>query len=174
MHRFQGFGIFFVEVDAGDAGVVHLLEEFLQVRPPLMIHPCTGKQTAFVSSLKNPDTKIDILSKTHLGKTSQCLIYLPSHPHIKTTRIEFIHFLFSATNTSRCEKRSHGIINRFLDIRKGIVCAVGTSESIGRRSEKFRLDGIEISLGENHIRIQYNKVFTLAAFRSVVTCLPRS
>lgn len=42
----------FVEVDAGDAGVVHLLEEFLQVRPPFMIHPCSGKSLHAYPPLK--------------------------------------------------------------------------------------------------------------------------
>ncbi len=110
--------MFLVEVDAGDAGVVHLLEEFLQVRPPLVIHPCSGKEPACVSALEDADTEIYVLSETHPREAAECFVDLAAYSHIEAPRIELVHFLFPAANTAGGEERSHGVVDGFLHIGK--------------------------------------------------------
>ena len=46
--------------------LVHLLEEFFQVSPTFMIYPGIRKKTTSVPILKDTDTEINILPKTHL------------------------------------------------------------------------------------------------------------
>ncbi len=133
MYQFQRIWVFLVEIDTGNAGVVHLFEEFLQISPPFVIYPCVREKTTGIPAFENTDTEINVFAKTHLGKSSQSFVHFATHSHIKATGIEFIHFLFPATDTARREERGHGIVNRFLNIRKRIVRAVGTTESIGRR-----------------------------------------
>lgn len=171
MHRFQGFGIFFVEVDAGDAGVVHLLEEFLQVRPPLMIHPCSGKEPACVPALEDADTEVDVLSETHPGEAAERFINLATHSHIETPRIEFVHFLFSAADAAGGEERSHGVVDGFLYIGKGDVRTVRSAECIGRDFLQFLFHCCKIAFGKDAVGIQYNQVFSPAAFGAVIARL---
>ena len=70
MDDFQRFGIFFVEIDTCNTGVVHLLEEFLKIRTSFVVYPGIGKETALVSSLEYADTEIDVFAETHIGETS--------------------------------------------------------------------------------------------------------
>ena len=153
---------------------MHLLEEFFQVSPTFMIYPGIRKKTTSVPILKDTDTEINILPKTHLWKTSQSLVHCPANSHIKTTGIEFVHLLFSATDTSGREERGHGIVNCLLNISERIVCTVGATKSIGRRSGELLLYRIEVAFGKDDIRIQYNKVFAFATFCSVITGLSRT
>ena len=104
MHDFQGVGMFLVEVDAGNAGIVHLLEEFLQVRPSFVIYPCSGKQPAPVSAFEDADAEIYVFSKTHPGEAAECFVDLAAYSHIEAPRIELVHFLFPAANTAGGEE----------------------------------------------------------------------
>ena len=153
MYQFQRIRVLLIEIDTGNAGVVHLFEEFLQISPSFVIYPCIREKTTGIPAFEDTDTKINILSKTHLGKSSQNFVHFAMYSHIEATGVKFIHLLLSATDTARCEERGHGVVYRFLNIGKGIVCTVGAAESIGRRSEKFFLYRIEVSFGKNNIRI---------------------
>ena len=51
------------------------------------------------------------------------------------------------------------------------MCAVGSTKGIGRRGLQFGLDGVQIAGGQDAVRIQYNKVFAVAAFGTVVAGL---
>ena len=66
MHQFQRIRIFLIKINTGNAGVMHLLEEFFQVSPTFMIYPGIRKKTTSVPILKDTDTEINILPKTHL------------------------------------------------------------------------------------------------------------
>ena len=174
MYQFQRIRIFLIKINTGNARVMHLLEEFLQISPTFMIYPGIRKKTADVTTFEYTDTEINILTETHFRKSSQSLVHCPANSHIKTTGIEFVHLLFSATNASGREERSHGIVDCLLNISERIVCTVGAAKCIGRRSGKLLLYRIEIAFGKDDIRVQYNKVFSFAAFCSVITALSRS
>ena len=66
MHQFQRIRIFLIKINTGNAGIMHLLEKFLQVSPTFMIYPGIRKKTTSVPILKDTDTEINILPKTHL------------------------------------------------------------------------------------------------------------
>ena len=93
MHQLQRFGIFLVQIDTRNTGIMHLLEKLLHVRAPLVPHPGIGKQTATAPGLEYPDAEIDVLAKTHFGKASQPAVDFRPDSHVEGARIELIHFL---------------------------------------------------------------------------------
>ena len=66
MHQFQRVRVFLIKINTGNAGVMHLLEELLQISTAFVIHPGIRKKPASIAVLKDTDTKVNILSKTHL------------------------------------------------------------------------------------------------------------
>jgi hypothetical protein len=68
----------------------YLPEKLDEICSSLMIDPSARKITAFIACRKNPDTKIYILSITHIRETTQGFIHLFPHSHIKTPGIECI------------------------------------------------------------------------------------
>ena len=173
MHQFQRIGIFFIKVNAGNTGVMDLLKELLHVSPTLVIYPCVREKTASITTFKYTDTEINVFPETHFGESSQSFIHFATDSHIEATRIKFIHFLLSTTNTSRCKEGSHWIIDGFLNIRERVVCTVRAAKRISRSQQLF-LYGIKISFGQNDIRVQYYEIFAFTSLCSVVTSLPRS
>ena len=79
-----------------------------------MIDPSARKITAFIACRKNPDTKIYILSITHIRETTQGFIHIFPHSHIKTPRIECIQMSPASSDPSCRKERSHRVIDRFL------------------------------------------------------------
>ncbi len=151
-----------------------LLKELLQVCPTFVIYPRIGEKTTSIATFKNTDTEVDIFPEAHFRESPQSFIHFATNPHIEATRIKLVHLLFSATDTACCKKGSHRVVDSFLNIRKRIVRTVGTTERVGRRSLKLLLYRVKISFGQNDIRVQYDKIFSFASLRSVVTGLPRS
>lgn len=172
MYKFERFGILLIQVDAGNARIVHLLKELFQIRPPLMIHPCVGKETTGIARFENTDAEIDVFAEPHPGKTSQLPVDFSTNTHIKAAGIEFIHLLFPAADTACGKKRRHRIIDGFLDVGKRFVGAVGTAESIGRLTCQFPLHRFEESFGQNDIGIQNNQIIAATPLRSVIAGLP--
>ncbi len=66
MHQFQRVRVFLIKINTGNAGVMHLLEELLQISAAFVIHPGIRKKPASIAVLKDTDTKVNILAKTHL------------------------------------------------------------------------------------------------------------
>jgi glycosyltransferase involved in cell wall biosynthesis len=128
-----------------------LLEKLFQVRTTLMPYPGFRKQTATVTSFKNTDTEIYVFAKTHRRESTQCLVHLGTDSHVKTARIEFVHFFLAAPDASRGKERSHGIINSFLYIRKRIVCPVGTSKRICRFPLEFRFHRSQVRFRQDTV-----------------------
>ena len=150
---------------------MHLLEELLQVRAPLVPHPRFREQPTSIPTFKDPDTEIDVLTKTHLRKASQFLINILPHSHIETTWIELVQLLFPSTDTSRSKERSHGIVNGLLHIGKRIMSPVRTAECIRLLPLEFSLNLLQISFRENTIRIQYQHIFSISSLHPIVTGL---
>ena len=132
MHQLQRIRILLVQVDACNARVMHLFEEFLQIRAPLVIHPCTRKKPAHIVVLEYSYTEINVLTETHVRETLQGSVHLCAHSHVEAARVKLIHLLFAPANAPGGEKRSHGIINGLLHVTERSVCPVGTTKSIGR------------------------------------------
>ena len=70
MYQLQTFGIFLIEVDAGNAAVVDLSPELAEIGAALMPYPCLWEQTALVASLENADGEVYVFAKAHGGETS--------------------------------------------------------------------------------------------------------
>ena len=153
---------------------MYLLEKFLQVRTALVPYPCFRKQPAAISSLEDTDTEVDVLAETHPGKSAQCLIHIGPDSHVETAGVELVHFLLSSPDSSRGEKRSHGIIDGFLYVSKRIVRPVGTTERICRFPLQFRFHRSQVSSRQNTIGIQNQQILSPAPFGRIVPRLPRT
>ena len=66
MYQFQCARMTFGEVDAGDATIEHLTEEFLQVSTSFVPHPCFRNQHRLMSCFYDAVGEVDILAETHL------------------------------------------------------------------------------------------------------------
>ena len=174
MYHLQRFRVFFIQINACDTGIVHLLEEFFQICTTFMPYPGFREQTTTVTSLKDTDTEINVFAKTHGRESSQCFVHLGTDSHIETTGIEFIHFLLAASYTSGGKKRSHGIINGLLYIRKRIMGTIRTSKRICRFPLEFCLHRGQIGFGQDTIRIQNQQILSATALCRIVACLSGS
>src|SRR5574344_107919 len=104
MNCLQRFRIFLIKIDTCNARIMNLLEEFLEIGATFVPYPCFGEQTTHITGLENADAEIDIFSKTHVGESSQFLIYFPSHSHIKTAGIELVQLFLSPANATGGEE----------------------------------------------------------------------
>ena len=114
VYQLERFGVFLVEVDACDARVVHLLEEFLQVGAPLVVHPGVGKEAAAVASLEDADAQVDVFAEAHAREAAQCLVYLASDAHVEAAGIELVELFLAAADAAGGEERGHGVVDGLL------------------------------------------------------------
>ena len=131
MNQLQGAGMALHQVNAGNAAVMNLLEELLEVSPTLVPYPCLREQTASCAALVNTNAEIYILAEAHLRETAQLLIERPADTHIKGTGIELlVHLLLAATNTSCGKEGCHAVVDGFLHIGETVVSTVGAAKGV--------------------------------------------
>ena len=65
MHKLQASRVSLHQVDAGNARVVNLLEELLEVGSALVPNPCFGEETATGSALVDAQAQVDIFAESH-------------------------------------------------------------------------------------------------------------
>ena len=171
MDQLQRFGVLLVEVDAGDARIVYLLEELLQVRAPLVVHPRIGEEAAAVSALEDADTEVDVLAEAHLRKSAQGQVDFAADAHVEAAGVELVHLLLAAADAAGGEERGHGVVDGLLDVAERWVCPVGASEGVGGCRLEFLFDGSQIVRGQDAVGVQYDEVFPPAAFGAVVARL---
>ena len=167
----QRVGVFLVEVDARDAGVVHLLEKLAQVRPPLVPHPRLGEQPAAVSPTEDADAEVDVLAEAHPREASQCLVDLAPHAHVEAAGIELVHLLPPAPDAARGEERRHGVVDGFLHGRERRVRPVWSAEGVARLALQFMVDGLQVARRHDAVRVQDEEVFAPGTFGGIVARL---
>ena len=67
------------------------------------------------------NAEINVFSKPHIREPAKPGIGSAAYSHIKTARVEFIHFLLSTAYTAGRKERSHRIIDCLLDIGERIM-----------------------------------------------------
>ena len=134
----------------------YLPEKLDEICSSLMIDPSARKITAFIACRKNPDTKIYILSITHIRETTQGFIHLFPHSHIKTPRIECIQMSPASSDPSCRKERSHRVIDRFLYSGKRRMRPVGTTKGIHLITHQGLVYLFQIAGRNDTIRIQDN------------------
>ena len=131
MNQLQGAGMALHQIDAGNAAVMNLFEELLEVSPTLVPYPCLREQTASCAALVDAYAEIYILAESHLRETTQLLVERPADAHIEGTGIELlVHLLLAATNTSCGKEGCHAVVDGFLHIGETVVGTVGTAKSV--------------------------------------------
>ena len=55
-----------LEIDTGDAAIIDLTEEFLEVRTPFVPHPGLWEELWLIACLDNAIGEVDVLAKAHL------------------------------------------------------------------------------------------------------------
>ena len=152
---------------------MHLFEKLLQVRAPLVPHPCFGKQAAAATGLENADAEVNVLAKAHLGKPSQTAINLRPHPHVEGTRIEFVHLLLPPADAPRGEEGCHGVIDGFLHGSERFVRTIRPSKRIRRLTRQLVLHGLQVTRRKHTVGIQHNQILARTTFRPVIPGLSR-
>ena len=131
MHELQTARMPLHQIDAGNAAVMNLLEELLEVSPTLVPYPCLREQTASCAALVNTNAEIYILAEAHLRETTQLLVERPADAHIEGTGIELlVHLFLAAAYATGSEEGRHTIVNGLLHIGKTLVGTVGAAKSI--------------------------------------------
>ncbi|MDT4841124.1 hypothetical protein FQZ97_749650 [compost metagenome] len=130
MYQFQSTRMSFLQVDAGNAGVMYLFKELLERAASFMVYKCFLDQSCFESIGQDTDTHINIFAKTDFSKAPGTFKYFFGVAHIKTSGKKFIHFLPATTNATCCNNRGHGVIDGFLKIRKIFMCRIRTAKCI--------------------------------------------
>ena len=72
-----------------------------------MPYPCLGEEATFASCLEDTDGEINVLAKSHLGKTAKTLIDITTNAHIERAGIELVEFLLASTDTASGEEARH-------------------------------------------------------------------
>ena len=67
MHQFQRVRVFLIKINTGNAGVMHLLEELLQISTAFVIHPGIRKKPASIAVLKDTDTLLRYVLPRNYG-----------------------------------------------------------------------------------------------------------
>ena len=65
MHELQTAGVTLHQIDAGNAAVVHLLEELLEVCASLVPNPSIREKAAVRSTLVDAQAQVDVFAETH-------------------------------------------------------------------------------------------------------------
>ena len=97
VHQFQRAGMPLIEVDAGAAGIEHLTEKFAEVGAAFVIDEGFLDQLRLKTAFQNPERHVDVLSKTHCGKSVRRLQNLARKSHVETPRMKFASLLARAT-----------------------------------------------------------------------------
>src|SRR3712207_2338766 len=111
MYELQTFGIFLIQIDAGNATVIDLSPKFAEVGAALVPHPSLREEPATIACLEDTDREIDVLSKAHLAESAQTHVSITAYAHIERTGIKLIELLFSTANAACREKTCHGVRN---------------------------------------------------------------
>ena len=173
MHELERAGVALGEVDAGNAGVVYLLEKLLQVRAPLVPHPRFGEEAAARAALEDARRKVYVLAEAHFREAAKVEIRFAAHAHVERARVELIEFLLAAAYAARGEEGGHGVVDGLLHRRERRVRPVGPAESIARLARQFRVHRREIIGRHHHVRVEDKHILALGAFHAVVARLPR-
>ena len=89
VHQFQRARMPLIEVDAGAAGIEHLTEKFAEVGAAFVIDKGFLDQLSLKTAFQNPERHIDVLAKTHCGKSVRRLQNLARKSHVETPRMKF-------------------------------------------------------------------------------------
>ena len=131
MHKFQTARMPFHQVDAGNARVVNLLEELLEVGSALVPNPCFWEETTTRSTLVDAQAQVDIFAESHGREAAKLSVETAANAQIEGTRIELlVHLLLSATNAASRNERCHAVADGFLNRREALVSTVWTAPSI--------------------------------------------
>ena len=114
-----------IEVDAGAAGIEHLTEKFSEIRAAFVIDECLLNQLRLVAAFQNPQRHVDVLAKSHRGKSARRPKNPPRKSHVETPRMKFARLLARAAYAAGADNRCHCITNRLLHRRKIGHCRIG-------------------------------------------------
>src|SRR5690606_35683999 len=130
MHQFQLVWKKLININTPLAKTIGLFKELCKSRPAFMIYKSFRNQSDPETLLNHSDTKFNIVRPTGYFKTSRLFIHLSRQPHIETPRMKLSDVLFVTTNPSRGKRTRHGVGNRFLNRRKGMMCRIRSAKSI--------------------------------------------
>ena len=97
VHQFQRAGMPLIEVDAGAAGIEHLTEKFAEVGAAFVIDKGFLDQLCLKTACQNSECHVDVLAKTHCGKSVCRLQNLARKSHVETPRMKFASLFARAT-----------------------------------------------------------------------------
>src|SRR5574344_2610565 len=100
-----------LKIDACYAAVIHLAEKLAEVGAALMPNPCFGEESGGIACFYYAITEVDILAKTHLGKSIQMCIDLTTNTHVERTGIELVEFGFATADAAGGKKTRHRVGN---------------------------------------------------------------
>lgn len=163
------------KIDAGNAAVVDLLEELLEICAALVPNPCVGEKATTCTALVDAQAQVDILAKTHGREAAQLTIEAAANAKIEGTRIKpLVHLLLAATNAASRQEGSHAVADGFLHRCETIMGSVGTAPSITFQAFLLIINSLQEIRWQHTIAVQKNKELTLAMLRAIVARRPRS
>jgi len=114
MYYLQRSRVCQMQVDAGNARVVYLFEELSEGRSPFVVDIRFGDECCLKTGFQETETKIDVLAKTHVAISANCMECFRGYPHVEAAGIKSVHRLLLSPDAAGRKKRGHGIINCFL------------------------------------------------------------
>ena len=131
MYKLQAARMPLHQVDAGDAAVVNLLEELLEIRPALVPNPCIGEKAATCSALIDADAQVDVLAEAHRRETTQLPVEAATDAQIEGTWIEpLVHLFLTASDAASRQEGGHAVADGLLYRSEALVSFVGTAPCI--------------------------------------------
>jgi len=175
MHEFEAARMPLHQIDAGNTAVVNLLEEFFEVRTPLVPDPCFREKAAACAALVDAQAQVDVLAKSHGREATQLTVKAATDAQIEGTRVELlVHLLLAATDATGSQERGHAVANGLLDRGETFVSSVGTAPGITFLTFQFVIHRLQEIRRQHTIAVQEDEELALAVLSAIVARRPRS
>lgn len=157
------------EIDAGNAAVVNLLEELLEICTTLVPNPCIGEKATTGATLVDAQAQVDVLAETHGRETAQLPVEAATDAQVEGAWIEpLVHLLLAATNASCSQEGSHAVADSLLHRRKTLVSPVWSPPGIAFLPFLLIFNGLQKSWRQDTIAVEEDEKVALAPFCCIV------
>ena len=172
MHELQTARMPLHQIDSGNAAVVNLLEELLEVCASLVPYPSIWEESAACSALVDAQAQVDVFAETHRREAAQLTVEAATNAQIEGARIELpVHLLLASANAAGGEEGGHAVADGFLDWREPFVSFVGPAPGIAFLPVQLSFNLFQEARRQHAVAVEEDEEVALAVFCAIVARL---